>query len=126
MWCSTGLNISDVHDYTTRQKHLLHVNKSNINIYLKSFGNISARMWNAMQSEFEVNVSISKFKMAVKIYLQEHSLKMKYTKWEYFMYSCSTILFYYYLYISILHFHIPFYFVNVAAAVDIYKRCIYH
>ena len=26
---------SDVHNYTTRQKHLLHVNKSNINIYSK-------------------------------------------------------------------------------------------
>ena len=64
---------SDVHNYTTRQKHLLHVNKSNINIYSKSFGNTSARIWNAMQSEFEVNVSISKFKIDFKIYLQEHS-----------------------------------------------------
>ena len=61
---------SDVHNYTTRQKHLLHVNKSNINIYSKSFGNTSARIWNAMQSEFEVNASISKFKIALKIYLQ--------------------------------------------------------
>ena len=41
---------SDVHNYTTRQKHLLHVNKSNINIYPKSFGNTSARIRNAMQS----------------------------------------------------------------------------
>ena len=55
---------SDVHNYTTRQKHLLHVNKSNINIYSKSFGNTSARIWNAIQAEFEVNVSISKFKIA--------------------------------------------------------------
>ena len=66
--------ISDVHNYTTRQKHLLHVNKSNINIYSTSFGNTSARIWNAMQSEFEVNVSISKFKIALKIYFQEHTL----------------------------------------------------
>ena len=47
---------SDVHNYTTRQNHILHVNKSNINIYSKCFGNTSARIWNAMQSEFEVNV----------------------------------------------------------------------
>ena len=66
---------SDVHNYTTRQKHLLHVNKNNINIYSKSFGNTSALIWNSMKSEFEVNVSISKFKIALKIYLQEHSLK---------------------------------------------------
>ena len=44
------------------------------------FGNTRARIWNAMQSEFEVNVSISKFKIAFKIYLQEHSLQLKYTK----------------------------------------------
>ena len=42
---------SDVHNYTTRQKHFLHVNKSNINIYPKSFGNTSARIWNVLQSE---------------------------------------------------------------------------
>ena len=35
---------SDVHNYATRQRHLLHVNKSNINTYLNSFCNISARI----------------------------------------------------------------------------------
>ena len=71
---------SDVHNYTTRQKHLLHVNKSNINIYSRSFANTSARIWNVMQSEIEVNVSISKFKMSSKMYLQEHTLHSKYSK----------------------------------------------
>ena len=36
---------SDVHNYTTRQRHLLHVNKSNIKTYSNSFGNVSARIW---------------------------------------------------------------------------------
>ena len=71
---------SDVHNYTTRQKHLLHVNKSTINIYSKSFGNTSARIWNAMQTKFEVNILISNFKIAFKINLQEYSLQLKYTK----------------------------------------------
>ena len=71
---------SDIHNYTTRQKHLLHVNKSNINIYSKSFVNTSARIWNAMQSEIEVNVSISKFKISSKMYLQDHTLHFKYSK----------------------------------------------
>ena len=71
----------EVHNYPTRQKHLLHVNKnSNIKIYSKSFGNTSARIWNAMQSKIEVNVSISKFKICSKNYLQEYPLKLKYTK----------------------------------------------
>ena len=48
----------EVHYYPTRQKHLLHVNKSNININSKRFGNTSARIWNDMQSKIEVNVSI--------------------------------------------------------------------
>ena len=69
----------DVHNYTTRQKHLLlHVNKSTI--YPESFINTSVRIWNAMQSEIEVNVSISKFKMSSKMYLQEHTLHFKYSK----------------------------------------------
>ena len=71
---------SDVHNYTTRQKHFLQVNKSNINIYSKSFVNTSARIWNAMQSEIEVYVSISKFKISSKISWQEHTLHFKYSK----------------------------------------------
>ena len=31
-----------VHKYTTRQRHLLHVNKSNINTYSNSFGKVLA------------------------------------------------------------------------------------
>ena len=71
---------SDVHNYTTRQRHLLHVNKSNINTYSNSFGNTSARIWNVVQSKIKVNISLSKFKISLKLYLQEHSLQLKYTK----------------------------------------------
>ena len=52
---------NDVHKYSTRQKHLLYVNKSNINVYAKSFGNVCVRVWNALQSKIDVNVPISKF-----------------------------------------------------------------
>ena len=45
---------SDAHNYTTRVKHLLHVNKSNIL-------DTSARIWNVTQSKIVVNVSISTF-----------------------------------------------------------------
>ena len=44
----------EVHNYPTRQKHQLHVNKSNINIYSKSLGNTGAHIWNAMQSKIKV------------------------------------------------------------------------
>ena len=71
---------NDVHNYTSREKQFLHVNKNNINIYSKSFVNTSARIWNAMQSEIEVNVSISKFKISSKMYFQEHTRHFKYSK----------------------------------------------
>ena len=105
--------VSDVHNYTTRQKHLLHVNKNNINIYSKSFVNTSARIWNAMQSEIEENVSISIFKMSSKMYLQEHTLYFKYSKWDYCIlynvfgtdslphYDCLNFIFYLFIY----HYH---------------------
>ena len=70
---------SDVYNYT-RQRHLLHVYKSNINTYSNSFGNASARIWNGLQYKMEVNISLSKFKMSLKLYLQENSLQLKYTK----------------------------------------------
>ena len=47
---------SDVHNYT-RQRHLHHVHKSNINTFSNSFGNASARIWNVLQSKIEVSIS---------------------------------------------------------------------
>ena len=71
---------SDLHNYTTRQKNLLHVNKSNINTYSNSFGNTSARIWNVHQFKIGVNIPLSKFQISLKLYLQERSLQWKYTQ----------------------------------------------
>ena len=68
---------SNVRNYTTRQRHLLHVNKSNINTYSNSFGNASPCIWNVFQSKIEVNIALSKFKISLKLYLQENSLQLK-------------------------------------------------
>ena len=84
---------SDVHNYTTRQRYLLHVNKSNINTFSNSFGNTSAHIWNVVQSKIEVKISLSKFRISLKLYLQEHSLQFKYTKSEILYYvSCTFCL----------------------------------
>ena len=56
------------------------VNNSNVNTYSNSFGDASARIWNVLQSKIEVNISLSKFKISLKLYLQENSLQLKYTK----------------------------------------------
>ena len=70
----------NVHTYTTLQRHILHVNKSNMNTYPNSFGNTSARIWNVLQSRIEINISLSKFRISLKLYLQENLLHLKYTK----------------------------------------------
>ena len=62
---------SNVHYYTTRQRHLLHVNKSTIKTYSNSSGNASTRIWNVLQSKIEVHISLYKFKISLKLYLQE-------------------------------------------------------
>ena len=36
------------------------------------FGNVSVRVWNALQSKIDVNVPISKFKKSSKNYLQDN------------------------------------------------------
>ena len=39
-----------------------------------SFCNASARIWNVLQSKIEVNISLSEFKISLKLYLQDNSL----------------------------------------------------
>ena len=71
---------SDIHEHNTRQKHLLHANKGSTNQFNKSFSNISARVWNALQKAIDVNVSASKLKHMSKTYLLEFSLDVFYSK----------------------------------------------
>ena len=71
---------NEIHSYGTRQQHLLHINKSTINVYSKSFANISARIWNVLQSKMNVHVSISNFKIKLKCYLQNNTLNVTYQK----------------------------------------------
>ena len=69
--------------YTTNDQihdHLFHINKGCSNVYTRSFGNISQRIWNAVQTKIGVNVSIVKFKSMSKLYFMEHNLKIIYTK----------------------------------------------
>ena len=57
-----------------------HINKGRSNVYTISFGNISLRIWNALQTKIDVNVSIVKLKSTSKLYLMEHNFKIRYSK----------------------------------------------
>ena len=50
----------DVPTHFTRQKHLLHINKSNINVYANN-SNTSARVWKVLETEMNTSTSISYF-----------------------------------------------------------------
>ena len=67
-------------DNFTRQYNFFHIDKGRFNVYTRSFGNISLRIWNAIQTKIDVNVSIVKFKSMFKLYFMEHNLKIIYTK----------------------------------------------
>ena len=69
-----------IHDHFTRQYNYFHINKGSSNVYTRSFGNISPRIWNALQTKIDVNVSIAKFKCLSKLYFMDHNLKIIYTK----------------------------------------------
>ena len=63
-----------IHDHFIRQYHFFHINKRRSNVYTSSFGNISPRIWNALQTKkIDVNVSIVKFKSMSKLYFMEHN-----------------------------------------------------
>ena len=69
-----------IYDHFTRQYHYFHINKGSSNVYTTSFGNISPRIWNALQTKIDVYVSIAKFKSLSKLYFMDHNLKIIYTK----------------------------------------------
>ena len=64
-----------IHYHITRQYHFFHINKGPM-VYTRSFGNISPRIWNDLQTKIDVNVSIVKFKSMSKLYFMEHNLKI--------------------------------------------------
>ena len=71
---------NQIHNHFTRQHHLFHTSKGRTNIYVKSFSNISPRIWNALQTKINVKVSISKFKNITKIFFLENKLEILYSR----------------------------------------------
>ena len=74
------VNNNEIHDHFTRQSHLFHTTRGHTNVYARSFGSISPRLWNALQNRINVNVSISKFEINSKVYFLENILEINYSK----------------------------------------------
>ena len=55
---------NEIHTYDTRNKDLFKIDRDQkeLNIYVNSYSNISARLWNALMPKLNTNVSLPMFK----------------------------------------------------------------
>ena len=64
-----------IHNYPTRNCDKYHIQTST-----DSFSNVSARIWNVIKTNIDVNISFMQFKIVLKLYLHENEVILKYTK----------------------------------------------
>ena len=65
----------EIHSYNTRNKDMFRISPGT-----QTFSNISARIWNSLMVNLDINVSLIKFKESLKQYLLSNVLIIKYTK----------------------------------------------
>ena len=65
----------DIHSHDTRNKDLLRASTGT-----KNFTFLSSRIWNAIVCNININVSLSRFKYILKIYLLHNTLKFTYSQ----------------------------------------------
>ena len=66
---------SEIHSYNTRNKDMFRISSGT-----QTFSSISARIWNSLMVNLDINVSLIKFKESLKQYLLSNILIIKYTK----------------------------------------------
>ena len=67
--------ICKIHSYNTRSKYVFRISSGT-----QTFSNISARIWNSLLVNLDIDVSLIKFKESLKQYLLNNVLNIKYTK----------------------------------------------
>ena len=65
----------DTHSYNTRSSNLLRIPKGTLN-----FTNISARLWNIIMLNININCSFSIYRYNLKIFLLNNTIELKYSK----------------------------------------------
>ena len=73
---------NEIHTYDTRNKDLFRIDRAQkrLNIYVNSYSNISARLWNALMPKLNTNVSLPKFKSLLKQLLLFNTIEIQYPK----------------------------------------------
>ena len=64
-----------IHYHNTRTKDVFYVSLGN-----QTFSTVSARIWNALIVKFNVNVSLTRFKVSLKQYLSSNIVTISYPK----------------------------------------------
>ena len=64
-----------IHYYPTRNCDKYHIQTST-----GSFSNVSARIWNVITKNIDVNISFMQFKIVLKLYFHENEVILEYTK----------------------------------------------
>ena len=64
-----------IHHHPTTNCDKYHIQTST-----DSFSNVSARIWNVITTNIDVNISFMQFKIVLKLYLHENDDNLKYTK----------------------------------------------
>ena len=73
---------NEIHTYDNRNKDLFRIDRGQkgLNIYVNSYSNISARLWNALMPKLNTNVSLPKFKSLLKQLLLFNTIEIQYPK----------------------------------------------
>ena len=73
---------NEIHTYDTRNKDLFSIDRGQkgLNIYINSYSNIRARLWNALIPKLNTNVSLYKFKSLLKQFLIFNTIEIQYPK----------------------------------------------
>ena len=66
---------SEIHTYSTRSQDLYYILPGT-----QTFSNISAKIWNSLTVNINVNVTLIKFKESLKLHLLNNTLPITYTK----------------------------------------------
>ena len=64
-----------IYHYPIRNCDKYHIQTST-----DSFSNVSARIWNVITTNIDVNISFMQFKIVLKLYLHANEVILKYTK----------------------------------------------
>ena len=65
----------NIHTHNTRSNDVLRISHGT-----RTVSNVSARTWNILVGKINFKVSISKFKISLKLYLLHNSLTLTYSK----------------------------------------------